>query len=152
VNPTAGQFDAEQLELLADLVATRVLDRLSAHHGRRFFTIPEAAEHARVSEDSVRRMLASGRLRALRPVAGRIVVDRRELESAVLGSTSKPRHGRGSGRRNNDGPTDSLTAETSSEIDEEKRGGMERCPIEEVSTNDRTARDGEIKSSLSPQG
>jgi hypothetical protein len=40
-------------------------------------------------------MISSGKLTALRPVKGRIVIDRDELDSVVRASTAAPRKGRG---------------------------------------------------------
>ena len=54
----------------------------------RFLPIPAAAAYAGISNESIRRMLASRRLTTFRPVRGRIVVDRHELEAVVLESGS----------------------------------------------------------------
>jgi excisionase family DNA binding protein len=66
---------------------------------RRFLSVSDAAAYSGLSEDSVRRLLDVGRLTALRPVRGRIVVDRRQLDAFLLSSTSRPIGGRGSGAR-----------------------------------------------------
>lgn len=42
----------------------------------RFITVSRAAEYADLSQESIRRLLASGRLTALRPVRGRVLVGR----------------------------------------------------------------------------
>ncbi len=61
----------------------------------RFFSVADAAGYTSLSSDSIRRLLESGRLTALRPVKGKILIDRRELEHVVLGSTDRPAAGRG---------------------------------------------------------
>jgi excisionase family DNA binding protein len=61
----------------------------------RFLTVDSAARHCDVSADTIRRLLSSGKLTALRPVKGRIVIDRNELDDVVLSSNSRPRRGRG---------------------------------------------------------
>lgn len=71
-----------------------LVDRLSARD-RRFMGIPDAAGYSGLSPKSIRRLLASGKLTILRPVRGRIVIDRVELDALVLNSTATPRKGRG---------------------------------------------------------
>ena len=44
---------------------------------------------------SIRRMLASGKLQAFRPVRGRVLIDREQLDSVITASTSTPRRRRG---------------------------------------------------------
>jgi excisionase family DNA binding protein len=61
----------------------------------RFLSVERAADYCSVSPETVRRLIASGRLTGLRPCKGRIVVDRRQLESYVLSADSRPRTGRG---------------------------------------------------------
>jgi len=61
----------------------------------RFLTIGSAARHVDLSADSIRRLIEGGRLRAYRPVRGRVVVDRQELQDLILSSTTRPRNGRG---------------------------------------------------------
>lgn len=84
---------------------TRKLDELAAqvnrllerdgHASRRFFNVDHAAAYADLSTESIRRLLSTGRLTALRPVPGRILVDRQQLDSLILSSTRRPRSGRG---------------------------------------------------------
>lgn len=74
------------------------LDRLlqeASKANRRFVGVGGAAEHASLSCESIRRLLAAGKLTALRPVRGRILIDRRELDAVILASTTMPRSGRG---------------------------------------------------------
>jgi|SRR6185369_10226171 len=62
---------------------------------RRFFTVANAAAYTDLSIESIRRLICSGKLTALRPVRGRILVDRQELEALVRASTAPTRTGRG---------------------------------------------------------
>ncbi len=76
----------------------RKLDQLLADRtkpNQRFLGIVDAARYAGLSPESVRRLIAGGRLTAYRPVKGRVVVDVRQLDALVLGSTTMPRTGRG---------------------------------------------------------
>jgi excisionase family DNA binding protein len=82
------------LDALADALAARLAERLPAVPPR-YLSVPEAARYASLSADSIRAMLAAGKLTALRPVPGRVVIDRRELDAAVLASTRKPARCRG---------------------------------------------------------
>jgi excisionase family DNA binding protein len=66
---------------------------------RRFFGVEDAAVYTSLSAESIRRLLATGRLTALRPRRGRVLIDRRELDALVLGSTRRPTGGRGSYER-----------------------------------------------------
>lgn len=61
----------------------------------RFLTIETAALHVGLSISSIRRLLAAGRITALRPIRGRVLIDRLELEAFVLSSSNVPRTGRG---------------------------------------------------------
>ena len=61
----------------------------------RFLTVLGAAAYCSLSESSVRREIAVGRLRAYRPRRGRILIDRRELDALILASDARPRTGRG---------------------------------------------------------
>jgi excisionase family DNA binding protein len=67
---------------------------------QRFLGVADAAGLAGLSIESIRRLLAAGKLTALRPVRGKILIDRRELESMVLNSTATPKLGRGRARSN----------------------------------------------------
>lgn len=64
----------------------------------RWLSIKAAAEYSSLSPDSIRQLLSSGKLAAHRPVRGRIVVDRLELDSYVGSATSGVRNGRGARR------------------------------------------------------
>ena len=61
----------------------------------RFLSVDRAADYCSLSPVSIRRLISAGKLAPLRPVKGRIVIDRVALESLVLGNNQKPRRGRG---------------------------------------------------------
>lgn len=86
--PTHGD-PAEIVSLLREIA-----DRLSAPP-KRWLSIAAAADYASLSRDSIRYLLDSGKLAARRPVRGRVVIDRLELDSLIDGATSTPRHRRG---------------------------------------------------------
>ena len=61
----------------------------------RFLTIDAAERYSSLSERSIRRLISSGKLTAHRPVKGRVLVDRGQLDAVILSATSTPRKGRG---------------------------------------------------------
>jgi len=61
----------------------------------RFLSVDLAATYCSMSPVSIRRLIAGGKLNPLRPVKGRIVLDRLALEAFVLSSNQRPRKGRG---------------------------------------------------------
>ncbi len=61
----------------------------------RFLTIQNAARYADLSKESIRRLVAKGNLTAHRPVRGRVLIDRHELEAFIRSSVSVPRNSRG---------------------------------------------------------
>lgn len=73
----------------------------STNHGTalliepRFLTVSGAAAYCSLSETSIRREIAAGRLTAYRPRKGRILLDKRELDALVMGADQRPRTGRG---------------------------------------------------------
>ena len=60
-----------------------------------FLSIKHAAEYSDLSEKSLRRLCKSGKLTELRPVSGKIVIDRKELEAYIRSCNGTPRTGRG---------------------------------------------------------
>jgi excisionase family DNA binding protein len=54
----------------------------------RFLSIQQAAVYSSLSRDTIHRMLRDGRLTRLRPVPGRVLVDREQLDALVLGSAA----------------------------------------------------------------
>jgi excisionase family DNA binding protein len=87
--------DGLDLDALADAVADRLAERLAALAQRRYLSVASASEYTDLSQDTIRGLLASHKLTALRPVPGRVLIDRRELDSLLAGSTRAPRRGRG---------------------------------------------------------
>ena len=65
----------------------------------RFLDIGAAAAYASLSRDSIRRLIDRGDLTPHRPVRGKILIDREELDRLILGSTDRPRNGRGQAPR-----------------------------------------------------
>lgn len=61
----------------------------------RWLSVKAAAEYSSLSPDSIRQLLSGGKLTAHRPVRGRIVVDRVELDSVIGSATAGIRGGRG---------------------------------------------------------
>ena len=100
-----------------DISLALVLQKLDALIERaavpkRFLSIAHAAEYADLSEDSVRRMIERGDLVAHRPVRGRILVDRQQLDQVILSSTNAPLNGRGMSARKRGGSGRFLKAPT----------------------------------------
>ena len=84
--------DPAQIDALHAKV-DRLLERTA--QPQRFMSIRTAAAYADLSQDSVRRLLERGELTAYRPVKGKILVDRLELDGVILGSIRRPVTGRG---------------------------------------------------------
>ena len=63
----------------------------------RWLTIANAAVYSGLSEDSIRRLISSGKIAGHRPVKGRVLIDRGELDSFISAATTTPRQGRGRG-------------------------------------------------------
>jgi excisionase family DNA binding protein len=62
---------------------------------QRYLSVETAAAYCGISPESVRRLLSGGKLTALRPLKGRILIDRLQLDALVQASTVTPRRGRG---------------------------------------------------------
>lgn len=60
-----------------------------------FLTLKHAAEYSDLSVESLRRLCESGKLTALRPVKGRILIEREELDAYIRSCDRTPRTGRG---------------------------------------------------------
>jgi excisionase family DNA binding protein len=80
---------------VADRLADRLADRVAGLLACRYLSVADAAVYTSLSTDTIRSLLASGKLTGLRPVGGRVLVDRRELDSLLQSSTKRPRRGRG---------------------------------------------------------
>ena len=84
------------LDALAEAVAEKLAERLASLSAKRYFSVQESATYTGLSVDSIRSLLSSGKLSGYRcAVAGRVLVDRKELDALVQGSTKRPRQGRG---------------------------------------------------------
>jgi excisionase family DNA binding protein len=60
-----------------------------------WLSVHDAAIYSGLSMKTIRRLLASGKLTAHRPVRGRILICRNELDSLIRSSTQQLRRGRG---------------------------------------------------------
>jgi hypothetical protein len=82
------------------LVAVPLIDlqRLIGQANARWLPLDRARDYGGLSVPSLRRLIASGKLTAHRPVKGRVLIDRFELDTLIGGATSTPRKGRGRGR------------------------------------------------------
>jgi excisionase family DNA binding protein len=86
---------APDADTLADAIAIRLFERLGELTQRRYLTIQHAAAYADLSADTIRSLISSDKLTGLRPVPGRVLIDRRELDALLASSTRTPRRGRG---------------------------------------------------------
>lgn len=87
--------DGQMLDLMITVIERldRLLERIESP--KRFLSVSSAARYCDLSEDSIRRIIERGDLTALRPVRGRVLIDRVELDAYMLSSTRQPRNGRG---------------------------------------------------------
>jgi excisionase family DNA binding protein len=83
------------LDALAEALADRLTERIAALAQRRYISVADASSYTSLSIDTLRGLLATGKLTALRPVPGRVLIDRRELDALLASSTRRPRRGRG---------------------------------------------------------
>ena len=90
--PDAAPLD---FDAMVDAIVGRLAERVAESASQRYFSVQRAATYTDLSVDSIRSLLASGKLTALRPVAGRVVIDKRELDALLQSSTKRPRGGRG---------------------------------------------------------
>lgn len=81
-------------ESLAQAIIEHIESKLTTP-SQRFFGVADAAKYAGLSEDSVRSLISAGKLTGLRPVGGRVLIDKQELDSLILTSTKRPPRGRG---------------------------------------------------------
>ena len=88
-----------------DATLSLILQRLDALDARlsappvRFLSVKAAAIYTSLSEDSIRALIERRDLIAYRPLAGKVLIDREQLDRLIHGSTRTPRNGRGSGLR-----------------------------------------------------
>lgn len=75
------------------------LDALLDRTPQRFLSLASAAAYCDLSEDSLRRLIERGDLTPHRPVRGKILIDRQQLDALILGSAGDVRGSRGSSAR-----------------------------------------------------
>jgi len=93
---TDAAVDLDALvDRLTERLVARLAERLITRPTARYLSPRDAGVYAGLSTDSIRGMLASGRLTALRPIRGRVLVDRQELDAVIHSATARPRRGRG---------------------------------------------------------
>jgi hypothetical protein len=61
--------------------------------GKRWASVREAATYSGLSEKTIRRFIASGNLSPYWPLPGRVVVDLRDLDALITGSTVAGKRG-----------------------------------------------------------
>lgn len=61
----------------------------------RWLSLTDAAEYTSLSIESLRRLMAAGKIQPRRPVRGKVILDRLELDAFIASSTAKPKHSRG---------------------------------------------------------
>lgn len=83
----------EQLRDLLEDLRSLVKEGQKANKG--FMSLKTAAQYSDLSVESIRRLCDSGKLTKLRPVKGKIVVDRKELDAYIRSCSGTPRTGRG---------------------------------------------------------
>lgn len=64
----------------------------------RWLSVASAAEYSGLGQKTIRQLLAADKLTAHRPVRGRVLLDRQELDSLIATATNDVRGGRGSRR------------------------------------------------------
>lgn len=67
---------------------------------KRWLSIAEGSAYTGLSVASLKTLLASGKLTSHRPVRGRVLLDRHEIDSVIQSSTNQIRRGRGTWDRN----------------------------------------------------
>jgi excisionase family DNA binding protein len=90
-----GDTTNASAEAIAEAVVIKLVERLGELAQQRYLTVAHAARYADLSSDTIRSLISSGRLTGLRPVRGRVLIDRRELDALLASCTRAPRTGRG---------------------------------------------------------
>lgn len=73
----------------------RELSEKSGQPAQRYLTIADAGAYTGLSQESIRRLISARKLTVYRPVRGRLLVDRQELDAVIRASTTSPRNSRG---------------------------------------------------------
>ena len=76
-----------------------LLDAAVARGGKRWDGLKGSSEYSSLSTKTLRRLISSGRLTPRRPVRGKVLLDRRELDALIDGATAPVRTGRGLANR-----------------------------------------------------
>lgn len=64
-----------------------------------YMTVREACDYSRLSDDTIRRLIDSGKLDGYRPVGGVILISRRQLDHVITNSQrKKSTRGRSAGK------------------------------------------------------
>jgi hypothetical protein len=70
--------------------------------GARWLPIDAASTYSGLSQQSIRRLLAAGKLTPHRPVPGRVLIDKRQLDALIQAAVGRPRSKRGRRSRGTD--------------------------------------------------
>lgn len=62
---------------------------------QRWLSIESAAKYCDLSTNSIRNLLAAGKLVPHRPIKGRILLDKFQIDATIGSATARPRTGRG---------------------------------------------------------
>lgn len=84
---------AERLDRL-EAAISRLAER-PAGPPQRWLTIGQAAQYSGLCAKSIRRLIEAGELAAHRPVRGRVLLCKHQIDAVILASTGAVRHGRG---------------------------------------------------------
>lgn len=92
-----SQSEIEQIRAMLQEIREemRVVSESSKRLSKRYLTVENAAAYSDLSTKSIRRMIQSGKLTAFRPVRGRILIDKQELDAVIRNSASQRQGGRG---------------------------------------------------------
>ena len=90
-------FESTTLQLLTriEVKLDSMSKRESVSFDRGYLSVKSAAIYCDLSQKTLRRFIAGGRLTAYRPAKGKILLKRRELDAFIDQSTRKVRSGRG---------------------------------------------------------
>jgi len=87
---------SDEILSLVSRIERRLDDAVSACRiTPHWLTIADAAVYSGMSEKSIRKLLDKGEIIGRRPVPGRILIDRNELDNMIRGSVNSPKVGRG---------------------------------------------------------
>lgn len=90
---TAGDNDKSTAVLMGKM--DEILERRPLE--QRWLTIAQSSEYCGMGQGTIRNWIDSGELTRHNPTSGKVLVDRRELDSFIRSKTRRPAGGRGSG-------------------------------------------------------